>query len=111
MTGPHRDDILFFLNRHPARAFSSRGQQRGMSISLKLAEIDFIKEQTDEWPVILLDDVLWELDLHRLNQLGKTFLKEAQVILTCTDRRHLGEELLKESAIFKVENGQVGPAT
>ena len=63
--GPHRDEIKIILDKTAAREFASQGQQRTIAVSLKLAELELAKEQKGEYPVLLLDDVLSELDFKR----------------------------------------------
>ena len=67
MTGPHRDDISFLSNDIDIRKFGSQGQQRTLALSLKLSEIELVKQITKETPILLLDDVLSELDSKRQN--------------------------------------------
>ena len=62
LIGPHRDDVQFLVNDKDVQAFGSQGQQRTTALSVKLAEIDLMKAQTGEYPILLLDDVLSELD-------------------------------------------------
>ena len=60
--GPHRDDLLFFVNDRDVQTFGSQGQQRTTALSIKLAEIELIHDEIGEYPILLLDDVLSELD-------------------------------------------------
>ncbi len=82
--GPHRDDIKITANNIDLRSFGSQGQQRTASLTLKLAELEFFRENLGEYPVLLLDDVLSELDENRQNKL-LNFVKSIQTIITCTD--------------------------
>ena len=82
--GPHRDDIKITANNIDLRVFGSQGQQRTASLSLKLAELEVFKDNIGEYPVLLLDDVLSELDSNRQNQLLE-FIRPIQTLLTCTD--------------------------
>lgn len=104
--GPHRDDILLFINNRECRVFGSQGQQRTAALSLKLAEVESIKLETGEYPVLLLDDVLSELDLNRRKYLIKTF-KEVQTIITSTDDIDLRELDGLEKKVFKIKEGKV----
>ena len=63
LSGPHRDDVLFYVNGRDVQTYGSQGQQRTTALSLKLAEIDLIHEEIGEYPILLLDDVLSELDI------------------------------------------------
>ena len=81
--GPHKDDIVFKINDRDVRMFGSQGQKKSSVLSLKLSEIEVIKEETGELPVLLLDDVLSELDSARQEYILRN-LKNMQIILTCT---------------------------
>lgn len=82
--GPHRDDIDIFLNGVEVKSFGSQGQQRTAALSLKLAELEIIKERTGEYPILILDDVFSELDEHRRRRLIK-FTNRCQTFITTTD--------------------------
>lgn len=84
MVGVHRDDIDIFINGKPAKNYASQGQIRTAVLSLKLAETEIIKEETGEYPVMLLDDILSELDKSRREFLISK-IKGKQIIITCTD--------------------------
>lgn len=82
--GPHRDDLIFSLDGHNVLSSASRGEFRTLLLAIKLAEISFIKSITDQYPVLLLDDVFSELDLDRQKHLLKS-ISHCQVIITATD--------------------------
>ena len=82
--GPHRDDIKITSNNIDLRSFGSQGQQRTGALSLKLAELEVFKENIGEYPILLLDDVLSELDETRQLQLIE-HISQIQTLLTCTD--------------------------
>jgi DNA replication and repair protein RecF len=82
--GPHRDDLQFTLNGIDARTFGSRGQHHTVALSLRLAEVDLLREELGEWPVVLLDDVLAHLDAARQALLLRE-VDGPQVLLTHTD--------------------------
>lgn len=84
MVGVHRDDIDIFINGRSAKNYASQGQIRTAVLSLKLAETEIIKEETSEYPVMLLDDILSELDKSRREFLISK-IKGKQIIITCTD--------------------------
>jgi len=86
--GPHRDDIRILIGGQDARAYGSQGQQRTAAISMKLSELHVMREETGEWPILLLDDVMSELDPSRRKFLLR-HLDGIQVILTCTDMSDL----------------------
>jgi len=94
--GPHRDDILFFINNKEINLSASRGEFRTLLLAIKLAEIDFIKLIAEETPILLLDDVFSELDKNRQNKLLKV-IDGCQTIITTTDLANLGD-LAKESS-------------
>ena len=100
LVGPHRDDYIIKINGKEARIFGSQGQIRTAAIAIKLGEVDFIKKEVGEEPILLLDDALSELDDARqkyiLNKLGN-----AQVIITCTNAEKFGK--MKGVNIIKVE--------
>ena len=104
--GPHKDDILFFINDINARDFGSQGQQRTVSLSTKLAEINLIKEEKGNLPVLLLDDVLSELDKSRQKYLISN-IKDIQVIITCTGVEDVIKNLNEKCHIFNVKNGSI----
>lgn len=107
LIGPHRDDVLFFINEKDSTKFASQGQQRTIVLSLKMAEIDIIKEKAGTSPILLLDDVLAELDDLRQNYLLNSIDKETQTIITSVDTLFFNEEFLKDVKIFKIENGKI----
>jgi len=82
--GIHRDDIKVTVNDIDVRAFGSQGQQRTSALSMKLAELEIIKQDTNAVPILILDDVLSELDDQRKMRLLK-FCTKAQTLLTCTE--------------------------
>lgn len=81
--GPHRDDLKFTLNGIDLKAYGSQGQQRTTALSLKLAEAEIFKERFNEYPILLLDDVLSELDKKRQKRLIEA-TKNIQTIFTAT---------------------------
>lgn len=106
-TGPHRDDILFFINGNDAAKYASQGQQRTVVLALKLSELDIITDKTGEAPILLLDDVLAELDDIRQNYLLKSINSDTQTIITSVDTVLFEDEFLKDVKIFNIENGTI----
>jgi len=104
--GPQRDDLQIFLNGVDAKTFASQGQQRTAAISLKLSEIEIIKGERGEYPILLLDDVMSELDILRQKHLLDS-LKGLQIILTITGIDDLGRLDFKNKKIFEVVDGRV----
>ena len=107
--GPHRDDIVFYINKNEAVKFASQGQQRTVVLALKLSELDLITQKTGEAPILLLDDVLAELDDIRQNYLLKSINQNVQTIITSVDTILFEDEFLKDVEIYKVENGNIKP--
>ena len=103
--GCQRDDIKFIVNGNDVREYGSQGQQRTVALALKLAELTVFKEMTGDYPILLLDDVLSELDISRQKQL-LTFDDNLQIILTAT---HIEEELKKSLKFrcFSISSGKV----
>ena len=107
LVGPHRDDLSFYLNDNNVQAYGSQGQQRATALSVKLAEIELMKEKTGEYPVLLLDDVLSELDGNRQTHLLKTIQDKVQTFLTTPGLNDVARQLIKEPKIFHINNGKI----
>lgn len=105
--GPHRDDTAFMINNKNAVSFASQGQQRTVTLSLKLAEIDLIEAIIGESPVLLLDDVLAELDNDRQSFLLQSIKEDTQTIITTTSLAAFSEEYLKDKKIYNIESGRI----
>ena len=103
--GPHRDDIEFKINDADATKFASQGQQRTVVLSLKLSELEIIKDKTGYYPILLLDDVLAELDDMRQNYLLKSIDENTQTIITSVDTLLFEQEFLKDVTIYNIEQG------
>ena len=105
--GPHRDDIEFKINGADATKFASQGQQRTLVLSLKLSELEIIKEKTGYYPILLLDDVLAELDDKRQNYLLKSIDENTQTIITSVDTLLFEQEFLKDVTIYNIKDGSI----
>ena len=103
--GPHRDDISFYINGMDA-SFGSQGQHRSLVLSIKLAEIDLMESVTNEFPILLLDDVMSELDNTRQLKLLETISQSIQTFITTTSLDHL-QNLPENLSIFIVEDGEI----
>ncbi len=106
LCGPHRDDISFFVNGIDIRKFGSQGQQRTAALSLKLSELELVKQLIHDRPILLLDDVLSELDAGRQNHLLNA-INDIQTIITCTGLDDFVNNRFKIDKIFKVIDGAV----
>lgn len=107
LVGSHRDDIEFLINETAAKLYGSQGQQRTLVLALKLAELKLIEEVVGEAPLLLLDDVLAELDLHRQNQLLEAIQDRFQTLITTTHLGSFDADWLHNSQILSVEAGVV----
>lgn len=107
LVGPHRDDLTFSINGKDVQTYGSQGQQRTTALSLKLAEIELMHEEIGEYPVLLLDDVLSELDSYRQTQLIETFQEKVQTFITTTGVEGIHASKLQDANIFHVDGGQV----
>ena len=104
--GPHRDDICFMCNNLDIRRFGSQGQQRTSALSLKLSEIELVKQEIKDTPILLLDDVLSELDKHRQNYLLDS-IRDIQTLITCTGLDDFVNHRFSINKILHVNQGNV----
>jgi DNA replication and repair protein RecF len=108
LIGPHRDELRFAINNIDAGVFGSRGQQRTVALTLKLAEVDLMRSETSENPVLLLDDVLSELDSNRRHYLLERLDNgPRQAVITTTDLHVLPSTFLGRSRLWQVQMGQL----
>ena len=105
--GPHRDELRFLANNIDLGSYGSRGQVRTALLALKLAEVHWMKERTGEWPVILLDEVMAELDLQRRADLLKYIGESEQVLFTTTDLNLFTPEFAQAAEVWRVEGGRL----
>ena len=104
--GPHKDDMCFLINGMDVRKYGSQGQQRTAALSLKLAEIELVKQIIHDTPVLFLDDVLSELDSRRQNFLLDS-IGNIQTMITCTGLDEFINNRFSINKIYKVVNGTV----
>lgn len=104
--GPHRDDFTVLINGIDAKSFGSQGQQRSAVLTIKFSSLKIIREITSEYPVLLLDDVLSELDFSRKRYV-LTSINEIQTVITCTGIEDLTNYLDNSSKVFKVKDGEI----
>ena len=107
LTGPHRDELQFLVNDINIGTYGSRGQQRTVALSLKLAEASYLRDQADDAPILLLDDILSELDQSRRRHLLETIISSQQVLITTTDLDHFDPAFLAQAVQFRVKEGHV----
>lgn len=107
LIGPHRDDLLFFVNEKDVQTYGSQGQQRTTALSIKLAEIELIFNEVGEYPVLLLDDVLSELDDYRQSHLLHTIQGKVQTFVSTTTIDGIQHETMKQAQLYHVQNGKI----
>ena len=107
-SGPHKDDILFSIDGREVKVYGSQGQQRTTALAARLAEIDLIREETGEEPVLLLDDVFSELDESRQKFLLES-IGDLQAFVTCTGIEDSVKKYISKDNLFYVENGVITP--
>ena len=105
--GPHRDDFSVSINGVNTHQFGSQGQQRTASLSMKLAEIELIHSVLNEYPILLLDDVLSELDDARQTQLLNTIKNKVQTFITTTSIDGIDEFVIELADIFTINNAKI----
>ncbi len=106
--GPHRDDIILLLNDTSLKSFGSQGQQRSGALALKLSQLEYVRREIGEFPVLLLDDVMSELDNNRRAQLLLFIDGRVQTFITVNDRELIPE--LEGNAYFEIMQGSVRKA-
>lgn len=105
--GPHRDELRFLSNGMDLGIYGSRGQGRTAVMSLKLAEVAWMKEKTGQWPVLLLDEVLAELDPARRLDLLSHLLESEQSLLTTTDLDLFSADFVQRGKIWQIKGGRL----
>ncbi len=106
--GPHRDDLRLLLNELSLRSFGSQGQQRSGALALKLSQLEYVHRELGEFPVLLLDDVMSELDNSRRAQLLRFIDGRVQTFITVNDRELIPK--LSGNAYFKIIGGTIKEA-
>jgi len=105
--GPHRDEVRFLSNQIDLGNFGSRGQTRTALLTLKFAEVAWMKQRTGEWPVLLLDEIMAELDPQRRKDLLSVVGQVEQAFLTATDLDMFTPEFVSEHEVWQVKQGIV----
>ena len=108
--GPHRDDIAIRIADQPARAYGSQGQQKSAALAIKLAELALVHARIAEYPVLMLDEVLAELDADRRHALFAAIPEAVQCLVTTTDAQTAAHESGRDAAHFRIESGKLGDA-
>jgi len=104
--GPHRDDLRFTLDGRDLRAFGSQGQRRTSVLALRLAELEWLRRKTGQHPLMLLDDVIYEMDEGRRGHFFKAIEQGGQALITATELEHLAP-LAPRAKLFRVSGGEV----
>ncbi|SNZ02216.1 DNA replication and repair protein RecF [Terribacillus aidingensis] len=107
LAGPHRDDLSFYVNGKDVQAFGSQGQQRTTALSLKLAEIELIHKEVGDYPILLLDDVLSELDDSRQSHLLGTIQGKVQTFVSTTNVSGIQHDTLRQAELFNIQAGKL----
>ncbi|WP_278954255.1 DNA replication/repair protein RecF [Lactobacillus apis] len=107
LSGPHRDDIEFKLDGKDAHLYGSQGQQRTIALSVKLAEIQLVHHLTSEYPLLLLDDVMSELDHSRQSALLNYIHGKTQTFITTTDLEGISWEIIKKPKVYRIKSGKI----
>ena len=107
LVGPQRDDLVFLINAYDLKKFGSQGQQRTAVLAYILAELELMHQETGEYPVVLLDDVMSELDRKRQMYLLSILNEKAQTIVTTTSLDSFTPETKKQATVFRIEQGRI----
>lgn len=107
--GPHRDDVRFHADGVDLHHYGSRGQNRTAVLAAKLAEVNWLRDRSGEWPILLLDEVLAELDADRRRDLLRRVSEVNQAVLTAADREMFTEEFCRQATMWRVQAGTVTP--
>ena len=107
LIGPHKDDFIFLMNDKDIKKYGSQGQQRMCILALKLSEIEIFKKESNDNPILLLDDVFSELDDEKKNNLLKNVSKNIQSIITTTDLNNIDSKIIKKANLIEIENGML----
>ncbi len=111
LIGPQRDEIEIYIDKENIKLYGSQGQQRMAILAIKLGELEIFKKYTNNYPILLLDDVFSELDRKKKNNLLKYINNDIQVIITTTDLVTISKKLLNNAKLIKIENGKIKKIT
>ncbi len=105
--GPHRDDIKILVGGHPARSHASQGQQKSAALAMKLAGLELIHRRTGEYPILMLDEVLSELDDDRAARLFTGIDESVQCIVTTTELDGRRQPFTRDATEFRISQGRI----
>ncbi|MFB3895831.1 MAG: DNA replication/repair protein RecF [bacterium] len=106
LVGPHRDDILFFIDGHDLKSFGSQGEQRSAVLALKLAEVEYMRTQLGEPPLVALDDFSSELDDSRIRYISNALIKQqCQTFITSVHPIQFQDS--NSVAIYRIQDGKL----
>lgn len=111
LTGPQRDELRLMVNGRDLGLYGSRGQARTAVMALKLAELDWMREAVGEWPILLLDEVVAELDARRRAYLLDRIAGVSQALLTTTEPEMFTESFLSSATRWHIRQGQIAAAS
>lgn len=109
LVGPQRDDLAFAIDGSDLRFFGSQGQQRTAVLACKLAELEYMKEEAGEYPILLLDDVMSELDDSRRERFMHTVSGRINTFITTTNLRGVTDDVLNQATCYEIRQGTVTP--
>jgi DNA replication and repair protein RecF len=110
LSGPHRDELRLHINGRDAGLYGSRGQARTAVMALKLAELSWMRQRIGEWPLLLLDEVIVELDASRRAYLLERLDGASQTLMTTTELDIFTESFLKRTSVLYIVDGQIAAA-
>ncbi|MDF9866720.1 DNA replication and repair protein RecF [Bacilli bacterium PM5-3] len=108
--GIHRDDFVVYINDKDASIYGSQGEQRTIILAIKLALVEYIYQKTQEYPILLLDDVMSELDINRQENLVKYLNMKVQTFITTTNIDSLNREIIDDAKLYLINDGVVEEA-
>ena len=107
LLGIHLDDIEFYLDDNKVKEWASEGQLKNIVVSLKLVEMQLIKEKRGFYPLLILDDLFSELDKEKINNIFKILPTDTQIFITTTELGKIKKSLRDNSKLIKIANGKV----
>jgi len=105
--GIHRDDFIVYINDKDASIYGSQGEQRTIVLAIKLALVEYIYKKTKEYPILLLDDVMSELDVKRQENLVKYLNMKVQTFITTTNIDNLNKDIVEQAKLYSINDGKV----